>query len=80
MATLENAVDNLFLAERITGMRDAVSRGESLTQGAEGAKLFPQMVIQMISVGEASGMLDDMLTEIAHYYDREVDYQRRKLQ
>ncbi len=79
MCAVESSLDNVYLARRLAAMRESISRGDSLSQSAESLQLFPQMVIQMISVGEASGMLDEMFTEVAHYYDREVDYQLKGL-
>lgn len=79
MCAVETSLDNVYMAKRLAALREAISRGDSLSQGAESLQLFPQMVIQMISVGEQSGMLDEMFAEVAHYYDREVDYQLKGL-
>jgi type IV pilus assembly protein PilC len=47
--------------------------GASLTNSMMNTKLFPSMVIQMTQIGEESGSLDDMLSKIAEFYEREVD-------
>jgi type IV pilus assembly protein PilC len=53
--------------------RQAVSEGKTLAEPLSKSKVFPAMVVQMISVGEATGALDNMLNKIADFYDDEVD-------
>ncbi len=79
MSVVSRAVDNEFVGERIAQMRDGVERGESITRCATATGLFPPLVLQMIAVGEESGALDQLLVEVADYYDREVDYDLRNL-
>ena len=50
-----------------------VSTGTSLTAAMERSKVFPSMVVQMVSIGEESGALDTMLGKVADFYDEEVD-------
>jgi type IV pilus assembly protein PilC len=50
-----------------------VSEGKTLAEPLGRAKVFPTMVVSMISVGEATGALDNMLNKIADFYDDEVD-------
>ena len=50
-----------------------VSTGTSLTNAMMSTQLFPNMVLQMVQIGEESGSLDAMLTKIADFYEREVD-------
>jgi type IV pilus assembly protein PilC len=54
-------------------IRNDVSTGISLTMAVQNTNLFPNMVTQMISIGEESGALDDMLGKIADFYEAEVD-------
>ncbi|MHB8347680.1 MAG: type II secretion system F family protein [Acidiferrobacterales bacterium] len=79
MSVVARAVDNDFVSERIAQMRDGVERGESITRCATATGLFPPLVLQMIAVGEESGALDQLLVEVADYYEREVDYDLRNL-
>jgi MSHA biogenesis protein MshG len=79
MTVISRAVDNEFVGERIIQMRDGVERGESITRTAAATGLFPSLVIQMISVGEETGAVDDLLQEVAEYYEREVDYDLKNL-
>jgi type IV pilus assembly protein PilC len=50
-----------------------VMTGGALTVAMENAKVFPSMVIQMVSIGEETGALDSMLSKIADFYEAEVD-------
>lgn len=79
MAVVSQAVDNEFVGERIAQMRDGLERGESIVRTASAAGLFPPLVLQMVAVGEESGALDDLLNEVAGYYEREVDYDLKNL-
>jgi len=54
-------------------MRDEVSTGQRLQQAMENTDLFPNMVIQMIAVGEESGSLDQMSSKVADFYEEDVD-------
>jgi MSHA biogenesis protein MshG len=79
MTIISRAVDNDFIGERITQMRDGIERGENITRTAAATGLFPPLVIQMISVGEETGAVDDLLLEVAEYYEREVEYDLKNL-
>jgi type IV pilus assembly protein PilC len=54
-------------------MRDEVATGQRLQRAMENTELFPNMVNQMIAVGEESGSLDDMSAKVADFYEEEVD-------
>ena len=54
-------------------MRDDVATGQSLCLAMEQQPIFPHMVRQMVSIGEESGSLDDMLSKVADFYEEEVD-------
>jgi type IV pilus assembly protein PilC len=64
---------NKVVEESILQTRQSVSEGKTLAEPLSKAKVFPAMVVQMISVGEATGALDNMLNKIADFYDDEVD-------
>ncbi len=64
---------NKIVEDAIMTTRQAVSEGKTLADPLSRAKVFPPMVVQMISVGEATGALDNMLNKIADFYDDEVD-------
>jgi MSHA biogenesis protein MshG len=73
------AVDNRFVERRILQMRAGVERGESLAQTAAQTGMFTPLVMQMIAVGEETGAVDEMLENVAEFYDREVDYKLKNL-
>ena len=54
-------------------MRDEVATGQRLQVAMENTDLFPNMVVQMIAVGEESGSLDDMSGKVADFYEEDVD-------
>ena len=64
---------NVILEEIIYDIRSAVMEGQTITEPLSQTDIFPGMVVQMISAGEASGALDAMLEKIAVFYDDEVN-------
>jgi type IV pilus assembly protein PilC len=64
---------NKVIEYAVMDIRQAVSEGKTLAEPLMKAKVFPPMVTHMISVGEATGALDAMLSKIADFYDDEVD-------
>lgn len=73
------AVGNSYLAQKVRGMREGVQRGESLLRTAANSEMFTPLVLQMIQVGEETGQVDDMLEEVALFYEEEVDYDLKNL-
>lgn len=72
-------VDNVILSQSIEEVRQKVREGSSLTEALKESGRFTPLVIQMISVGESSGTLDEMLARVTEYYDVEVDNALKKL-
>jgi MSHA biogenesis protein MshG len=72
-------VDNVLLSQSIESVQQKVREGSSLTDALKESGRFTPLVIQMISVGESSGTLDEMLTRVTDYYDVEVDNALKKL-
>ncbi len=64
---------NAIIEDAIQTTRKSIERGETISQPLKETKVFPGMVCQMISVGEATGALDTMLSKIADFYEEEVD-------
>lgn len=79
LTVVARAVDNDFVAERITVMRNGIERGDSLTRTAAATGMFTPLVLQMLAVGEETGAVDDLLQEVAEFYEREVDYDLKNL-
>jgi MSHA biogenesis protein MshG len=79
LTTVAGVVDNTYIGKRIEQMRDGVERGESVLKTSITAGVFTPVVLQMIAVGDETGELDDLLLEVAHLYEREVDYEVKTL-
>jgi MSHA biogenesis protein MshG len=72
-------VNNTFIGRRIKRMRRGIERGQSIAFSAAATGVFEPVALQMITVGEEAGELDDMLVEIADMYERETDYRIKGL-
>ncbi len=79
MSVVAEVVSNTHMALRIRNMRDGVERGETVLRTATAAGIFTPVVLEMISVGEETGELDDLMTEVADMYERDVDYEIKNL-
>ncbi len=79
LGVVAGAVGNQFVGSRVLRMRDSISRGESLYNTAVHSNMFSPLVLQMISVGEESGTIDELMAEVADFYDSEVEYDLKKL-
>lgn len=64
---------NIIISEGVLSVRQAVSEGQNMAEPLVRAQVFPEMVSQMISVGEQTGALDQMLGKIADFYEEETD-------
>ena len=79
MSVVAEVVSNSHMALRIRNMRDGIERGETVLRTATAAGIFTPVVLEMISVGEETGELDELMTEVADMYEREVDYDIKNL-
>jgi len=79
MTVVARSVDNEYVGEHILNMRNGIERGESLTRTATITNQFTPLVLQMLSVGEETGEVDNLLVEVADFYEREVDYDIKNL-
>ena len=73
LESVAGATGNIVYELGVLQMRDEVSTGQRLQQAMENTDLFPNMVIQMIAVGEESGSLDEMSAKVADFYEEDVD-------
>jgi type IV pilus assembly protein PilC len=71
--SVAGATGNIVYENAVHNMRDEVSTGQRLQRAMENTGLFPNMVNQMIAVGEESGSLDEMSGKVATFYEAEVD-------
>jgi type IV pilus assembly protein PilC len=73
MDSVAGATGNALYREATLKMKDATSTGTQLQQAMREIGLFPNMVVQMVAIGEESGSLDDMLGKVADFFEEEVD-------
>jgi type IV pilus assembly protein PilC len=73
LESVAGATGNIVYEVGVLQIRDEVSTGQRLQQAMENTDLFPNMVIQMIAVGEESGSLDEMSAKVADFYEDDVD-------
>ncbi len=79
LTVVARALDNRYVEERVLEMQTGLERGESITQTARITGMFDSLVLQMMSVGEQTGAMDELLHEVAEYYDMEVEYDVNRL-
>ena len=72
---IARAAGNEYMSEGVLALRNGVERGESLSRTTLSSGLFTPLAAQMITIGEETGALGEMLDEVADFYEREVDYE-----
>jgi type IV pilus assembly protein PilC len=73
MKSVAGATGNIVYQDAVMRMRDEISTGMRMQRAMENTGLFPNMVVQMIAVGEESGSLDEMASKVADFYEADVD-------
>lgn len=73
MSIVAKTSGNRIIEEALLSVKQSIAEGKTMAEPLEKTTVFPPMVTQMISVGEATGSLDTMLSKIADFYDDEVD-------
>ncbi|MEY4718409.1 MAG: hypothetical protein RL563_1027 [Pseudomonadota bacterium] len=73
LVSVAGACGNILFYDGVMKMRDDVSTGQQLQFSMIQTGLFPNMVIQMVAIGEESGSIDSMLNKVADFYEEEVD-------
>jgi len=73
LETVSGTVANEIIGDAILEARSRIREGDRIGDPLQKSKMFPPMVVQMISIGEESGSLDQMLTKVADFYEAEVD-------
>jgi type IV pilus assembly protein PilC len=71
--SVAGATGNIVYSDAVLKMREEVATGMQLQMSMRQANLFPNMVVQMVAIGEESGSLDNMLSKVADFYEEEVD-------
>ena len=73
LESVAGACGNIVYEDAVMKMKDEVATGQRLQRAMEARGIFPNMVVQMIAVGEESGSLDTMSGKVATFYEAEVD-------
>lgn len=73
LSLVARTAGNMRIEEAIYYVSDKISEGKTIAEPLGETKIFPDLVVQMIAVGESTGALDQMLNKIADFYDDEVD-------
>lgn len=73
MGTVAGAAGNVVYTNAILTIRDDIATGSPLNQSMNATRLFPNMVVQMVAIGEEAGSVDSMLGKVADFYEQEVD-------
>lgn len=71
--SVAGAAGNRVYYDATKKIQGEISTGTSLTVAMQNSEVFPNMVLQMVAIGEESGALDSMLSKVADFYDAEVD-------
>jgi len=73
LQSVAGATGNIVFSDAVLQIRDSVATGQQLQFAMNQTGLFPNMVEQMVAIGEESGSLDNMLNKAADFYEQEVD-------
>ncbi len=79
LAVVARAMGNVYIGNKVADMRKGIERGEAFTTTAHKAGLFSPLVMQMLAVGEETGRVDEMLEDVASFYEEEVEYDLKNL-
>lgn len=69
---VKETIGNMVIARSLTGIHEGIKEGEGISKPLKTAKTFPSLAIHMITVGEETGRLDEMLLKVADTYDQDV--------
>lgn len=73
LKSVAGATGNILFAKATDKIREEVSTGQQMQLAMENTHMFPNMVVQMVAIGEESGALEQMLSKVADFYEEEVD-------
>lgn len=79
MSMVGEATGNAFLSSKIDSIINFIARGNTVASACTQAEFFPPLVLQMITLGEETGRLDQLLLDVSDFYDREIDYDSKHL-
>lgn len=73
LQSVAGATGNIIFSNATNKIREEVSTGQQMNTAMENTQLFPNMVVQMVAIGEESGALERMLSKVADFYEEDVD-------
>src|SRR6185436_9181466 len=76
---VQNVVDNAVLSEIVGVIHDRIVEGTDISSPLKRSKMFPAVVGHMIAVGEQSGQLEGILSQLAESYDEEIDVATQRM-
>ena len=79
LGIVAGVVDNAYVGDKVQSMRAGIEKGDSVSRTAAATGLFTPLVLQMLSVGEETGALDQLLEETALHYQAEVEFELKRL-
>jgi len=79
LSIVAESVGNKFIGGAIEDMYRGIERGERLTGTAAATGMFTPLVLQMMAVGEETGAVDELLNDVADFYEEEIDYELKQL-
>ncbi len=79
MDVLAKTINNSAITIEFEKIKEMLTAGRGISQPLRSSKYFPPMVINMVAIGEETGNLDDMLSEISRHYDTEVEYSTKAM-
>jgi len=72
--------ENAIISDAIRRVRDQVAQGEAMSAQMRREGVFPGLLVQLVTAGEASGKMDELLLQIAEYYDLEIDLMAKNME
>ena len=79
MDVLEEIFGNSFLTTKFRSMKKDITEGKGLGESFERTGIFPPIIVQMVTIGEQSGRLTEMLLSVAQFFEKEVEYAVKNL-
>lgn len=79
LAVVSASMGNRYIGAAVQRMQAGIERGERLTATAANTGLFTPLVLQMMAVGEETGSIDQLMNDVADFYEEEIDYELKRL-
>ena len=79
MKIMHGTIGNAAIASELERINERMEQGRGIAEPLKSSRYFPPMVINMVAIGEETGNLDEMLSEISKHYDDELEYAMKKL-